>query len=51
MVDDNFGSIGKSGDANKPNSVLFSHLFTIKGADPGFFLGGVVTPRNEGTEG
>ena len=32
VVDDNFGSIGRSGDANKPNSVLFSHLFTIKGA-------------------
>ena len=29
-VDDNFGSIGKSGGPNKPNSVLFSHPFTIK---------------------
>ena len=30
-VDDNFESIGKSDGATKPNSVLFSHLFTIKG--------------------
>ena len=30
-VDDNFGIIGKSDGATKPNSVLFSHLFTIKG--------------------
>ena len=30
-VDDNFGSIDKSDGATKPNSVLFSHLFTIKG--------------------
>ena len=29
-VDDNFGSIGKSGGPNKPHSVLFSHPFTIK---------------------
>lgn len=31
VVDDNFGSIGKFDGPNKPNSVLFSHLFSIKG--------------------
>lgn len=30
VVDKNFGSIGKSDGANKPNCVLFSQLFTIK---------------------
>ena len=31
VVDDNFGSIGKSDGPIKPNSALFSLLFTIKG--------------------
>ena len=31
VVDDNFGTIGKFDGPNKPNSVLFSNLFTIKG--------------------
>ena len=34
VVDDNFGSIGKSDGPNKPNSGIFSHLFTIKGNQP-----------------
>ena len=31
VMDDNFGSIGKSDCPNKRNFVLFSHLFNIKG--------------------
>ena len=30
VVDDNFGTIGKSDGPNKQNSGIFSHLFTIK---------------------